>query len=91
MLKIVIDTAEGLIAVSAPHVPAPAIVRGPNVLQGKPVILDPLAELKEFSLHGPHRRPAHFAEDAPRLGQNKLGLEEYDPALDRPDLGLAQI
>ena len=70
---------------------AEALVGGADVLQGETVLLDPLAELEELPLHGPHGGPAHFPQDPAGLCQDEFGLEEHDPVGDRPDLGLALV
>lgn len=70
---------------------AETLIGGADVFQGEAVLLDPLAELKELTLHGPHGSPAHFPQNAAGLGQDKLGFEEHDPAGDRPDFGLALV
>ena len=91
VLEVGIDTPHGLPGVSSAHVAAEALVGGADVLQGEAVFFDPGAEFAELALHRPHCSPAHFPQDPAGLRQNELGLEEHDPAGDRPDLGLALV
>lgn len=71
--------------------PAEALIGSADVLQGKAVLLYPLAELEELSLHGSHGGPTHFSQDPTGLGQNELGFQKYDSIGDRLDFGLALV
>lgn len=68
-----------------------AVIGGANILERELAGLVPLAELKKLSLHGAHRRTAHFTKDAAGLREHELRFEKYNAACDRADFGLAQV
>lgn len=68
-----------------------AVIGGANILERELADLVPLAELKKLSLHGAHRRTAHFTKDAAGLREHELRFEKYNAACDRADFGLAQV
>lgn len=68
-----------------------AVVGRANILKQELASLVPLAELKELSLHGAHRRAAHFTKDSAGLSQDEFRLEEHNAACDRADFGLTQV
>ena len=68
-----------------------AVVGRANILKQELAGLVPLAELKELSLHGAHRRAAHFTKDAAGLREHELRFEKYDATGERANLRLAQV
>lgn len=91
MLEIVVNSTDGPVAVSAPHMSSKALIGRSHVRQRKAVILDPSMEFIELALHGPHGGPAHFTEHAAGLRQNELGLQENDSFLDRLDFRFTRV
>lgn len=68
-----------------------AVVGRANILKQELASLVPLAELKELSLHGAHRRAAHFTKDAAGLREHELRFEKHDATGERANLRFAQV